>query len=132
MRIRSLMCLVMAACALGLQAAEPVDPSKGLTLANSHVRLEFEPKGMGFAALVDLASGVNHIQSVKEKHLLWQISMARGTQNEKITNNYAPCNYARTEELSGGGQRAILEWNDLKWWHEDRVLSVRVTVELPA
>jgi hypothetical protein len=24
-----------------------------------------------------------------------------------------------------------MEWNDLKWWHEDRVVSVRVTVDLP-
>ena len=132
MRIRFLMCLVIAACTLGSQAAQPVDPSKGLTLANHFVRLEFEPNGMGLSALVDLGSGVNHIQPVKEKHLLWQIAMARGTENEKITNNYAPCNYARTEDLAGGGQRAILEWNDLKWWHENRVLSVRVTVELPA
>src|SRR5688572_14321178 len=25
-----------------------------------------------------------------------------------------------------------MEWNDLRWWKEDRALTVRVTVELPA
>jgi hypothetical protein len=116
---------------MGLQAAQQVEPSKGITLANRYVRLEFEPNGLGLSALVDLQSGANHIQPVKEKHLLWQVSLARGTQIEKVDNNFAPCNYARLEELPGGLQRATLEWNDLKWWHEDRVLSVRVTIDLP-
>ena len=130
MRNQSLACLMTVVCAMGLQAAQRADPSKGITLANRYVRLEFEPKGMGLSALVDLQSGVNHIQPVKEKHLLWQVALGRGTQIEKITNNYAPCSYARQEELPGGLQCAVLEWNDLKWWHEDRVLSVRVTVDL--
>jgi hypothetical protein len=131
MRNQFLACLLSAICALGLQAAQQIDPSKGITLANSQVRLEFEPKGMGLSALVDLRSGVNHIQPVKEAHLLWQVALARGAQIEKITNNYAPCNYARMEDLPGGVRRAVMEWNDLNWWHEERVLSVRVTVDLP-
>jgi len=131
MRTQSLACLLSAVCAIGLQAAQQIDPSRGMTLSNSYVRLEFEPKGMGLSAMVDLHSGLNHIQPVKEKHLLWQVAFARGTQIEKVTNDYAPCNYARVEELAGGVQRAVMEWNDLNWWHEDRVLSVRVTVDLP-
>jgi len=131
MRTPSFACLMIAVCAMGLQAAQQVDPSKGITLANRYVRLEFEPNGLGLSALVDLQSGANHIQPVKEKHLLWQVSLARGTQIEKVDNNFAPCNYARLEELPGGLQRATLEWNDLKWWHEDRILSVRVTIDLP-
>ncbi len=131
MRNRSLACLMIAICTAGSRAAQQVDPSKGLTLANRYVRLELEPNGMGLSALVDLASGANHIQPVKEKHRLWQVSMGRGRQIETISNNYAPCNYAQLENPPGGGQRAVLEWNDLKWWHEDRVLSVRVTIDLP-
>jgi hypothetical protein len=124
-------CLICVVCAVALHAAQQVDPSKGMTLANHYVRLEFEPKGMGLSGLVDLQSGVNHIQPVKGKHLLWEVTLGRGTQHEKLNNNYAPCNYARVEELSGGGRRAILEWNDLHWWLQDRMLSIRVTVDLP-
>src|SRR5271157_4623365 len=109
MRTQSLACLLSAVCAIGLQAAQQVDPSKGMTLSNSYMRLEFEPQGMGLSAMVDLHSGLNHIQPVKEKHLLWQVALARGTQIEKVTNNYAPCNYARVEELPGGVQHATLE-----------------------
>jgi len=123
--------LMMVFCAATLNATQQLDPSKGIILANSHVRLNFEPNGMGLAALVDLESGMNHVQPLEGKHLLWQVSLAHGTQNEKVNNNFAPCNYAQMEELSGGGERAMLEWNDLKWWHEERVLSIRVTVELP-
>ena len=132
MRNQSLACLLSAACAVGLQAAQQVDPSKGITLSNSYVRLEFEPNGMGLSAMVDLRSGTNHIRPVKEKHLLWEVAFARGTEVEKVTNNYAPCNYALLEELAGGAKRAVMEWNDLHWWHEDRVLSVRVRVDLPS
>ena len=131
MRTKTLALFVMVLCSVCLPAAEPLDPSKGLTLANNFVRMEFEPQGMGLSALVDLHSGVNHLQPVKEKHLLWEVAFARGTQIEKVTNNYAPCNYLGVEKLPGGAQRAVMEWNDLRWWHEDRVLTVRVTVDLP-
>ena len=129
----SLAFVIMLFAAVGLRAGQQsVDPAKGLTLKNSHVRLEFEPRGMGLSALVDLQSGVNHIQPVKGKHLLWEVTLGRGTQREKVDNNYAPCSYVRVESLAGGGQRAILEWNDLHWWLQDHMLSIRVTVDLPA
>jgi hypothetical protein len=131
MRRHALAYVMSAMCAIGLQAGQQVDPTRGITLSNSYVRLEFEPKGMGLAALVDVHSGANHIQPTRDKHLLWEVAFAKGTLIERITNNYAPCNYARVEKLPGGVQRAILEWNDLHWWHEDRVVSVRVTVDLP-
>jgi len=131
MRTQSLAGLMIVLGATGLPAAQQLDPSRGITLSNSSVRLEFEPKGMGLAAMVDLHSGVNHIQPVKEKHLLWEVAFARGTQIKKVTNNYAPCDYAFLERLPGGVQRAVMEWNDLRWWEENRVLSVRVTVDLP-
>ncbi len=118
-------------CAIGLQAGQQADPSRGITLSNSYVRLEFEPQGMGIASLVDLQSGAKHIQPTHEKHLLWEVAFARGSQIERISNNYSPCNYAVVEKLPGGVQRAIMEWNDLQWWHENRVVSVRVTVDLP-
>ena len=133
MRKPSIAWLMIVVCAIGLQAAQKqVDPSKGITLKNRYVRLEFEPKGMGLSAMVDLVSGVNHVQPVDGKHLLWQVTLGRGTQREKVDNNYAPCNFARVEELPGGAQRATLEWNDLHWWLQDRMLSIRVTVDLPA
>ena len=132
MRKHFIIWLIIVACAVGSQAAQrPVDPSKGLILKNRHVRLEFEPKGMGLSAMVDLESGVNHIRPVEGKHRLWQVTLGRGTQRESLDNNYAPCNFARVEELPGGGQRALLEWNDLHWWLQDRMLSIRVIVDLP-
>jgi hypothetical protein len=131
MRTQILAILATVGCAVGLQAAQHLDPSQGITLSNSYVRLEFEPSGMGLSALVDLHSGLNHIQPVKDKHLLWEIAFAKGKQIEKVTNNYAPCNYLRVEKLPGGAQLAVMEWNDLRWWHEERVLTVRVTVDLP-
>jgi hypothetical protein len=131
MRTQSLACFVIMLCVTGLQAAQHLDASEGIALSNSHVRLEFEPSGMGLSALVDLRSGSNHIQPVKAKHLLWEIALARGTQIRKVNNNYAPCDYAVVERLPGGTERAVMEWNDLHWWGEDRVLTVRVTVDLP-
>ncbi len=125
-------CLLLLIQALHGQAAQPVDPSKGLVLANDHVRFEFQPQGMGLSAMVDLHSGTNHIQPVPGKHLLWEVAFARGTQARRITNNYKPCNFAYLEDSPGGARRAVMEWNELRWWLEDRALSVQVTVELPA
>ncbi|MEK7404041.1 MAG: DUF6259 domain-containing protein [Acidobacteriota bacterium] len=113
-------------------AAQPVDPSKGLVLANDHVRFEFEPQGMGLSAMIDRRSGTDHIRPVSGKHLLWEVAFGKGTLVRRITNNYKPCNSARIEELPGGGQRAWMEWNDLRWWLEDGVVTVHVAVDLPA
>ena len=131
MRKVYLLSFVSLVCLDGLNAGQQVDPSQGVSLQNRYARLEFEPKGMGLAALVDRQSGVNHIQPVKGKRLLWEVTLGRGTQREKVDNNYAPCNYALLESLPDGGHRATLEWNDLHWWLQDRMLSIRVTVDLP-
>ena len=107
------------------------ESTKGLVLANDFVQLEFEPQGFGLASMIDRVSGMNHIGKVKDKHLLWEIGFAKGTRVWRITNNYKPCNYAHIENLPDGGQRAVLEWNDLRWYLEDRVVTIQVTVELP-
>ena len=111
--------------------AQPVDPAKGLVLTNDLVRFEFEPNGMGLSAMVDRQSGRNHIQPVSGPHLLWEVAFGRGTQIQRITNNYKPCNYAAIESLPGGARRAVLEWNGLRFWKENNVVTVRVTAELP-
>jgi hypothetical protein len=110
---------------------EPVDPSQGLVLANSFVRFRFDPLGMGLSELTDLRSGFNHIQNVSGKHLLWEVAFAKGAQIERITNNYKPCNHAYRETLPDGSQRGVMEWNEVRWWREERVLTVRAMVELP-
>lgn len=126
-----LLCL-LAGAVLPAQPPSGAGPEKGLVLANDHVRLEFEPGGMGLAQMTDRAGGRNHLGRVEGGRLLWEITFGRGTQTRAVNNNYKPCNYARIEKTAGGGQRAVMEWNDLRWHLEDRVLSVRVTVELPA
>lgn len=113
------------------QNSQAVDPSKGLVLANDYVRLEFQPGGMGLRAMVDVKSGRNHIEPGQEKATLWEVTLGRGTLNKPATNNYKPCNYARIDTLPGGARRAVMEWNDLRWWLEDKSLTVRVTVDLP-
>src|SRR3990172_1247852 len=83
------------------QNLQAIDPAKGLVLPN--------------------AAG---------PRLLWEIVLGRGTQTRTFDNNYKPCNYAALEKTLSG-ERAILEWNDLRFHLEDRVVTVRVTVDLP-
>jgi len=113
-------------------AAERVDPTRPLTLANRRVQLEFEPGGMGLSAMIDRATGVNHVAAVEGKHTLWELTMARSAeQAPKLNNNYKPCTWAGRETLADGTQRVTLEWNGLRWWLEDNIITVKVTVELP-
>ena len=115
-----------------IHANEVIHPAEGLVLSNKYVRFEFEPVGMGLARMVDLQTGYNHIQEVNGRHLLWEAALGVGRQIYTITNNYQPCTRAFVEELPGGAKRATMEWNDLRWWNEDKVVTVRVRVELPA
>jgi hypothetical protein len=108
-----------------------VDPAKGLTLENRFVRLEFEPGGMGLSAMIDRAGGFNHIGPVEGKHLLWEVNFGRGTQVRPMNNNYKLCTYARVDRMADGTQRAVMEWNDLRWWLENGAVTVKVIVELP-
>ena len=132
MRRRSILSLLFAFVSVCAgQNSQAVDPAKGLVLANDYVRLEFEPGGMGLRAMVDLKSGRNHLQPGQEKATLWEVTLGRGTLNKPATNNYKPCNYARIDTLPGNVRRAVMEWNGLRWWLEDKSLTIRVTVDLP-
>jgi hypothetical protein len=123
--------LVFAPVARG-QNSRPVGPGDRLALSNDFVRIEFEPEGMGVSAMIDRHGGFNHVQPVAGKHLLWEVAMARGTQIVRVNNNTASCNHAHIDELPGGGSRAVMEWNDLPFWKENKALSIRAIVELPA
>ncbi|MGM0529106.1 MAG: DUF6259 domain-containing protein [Bacteroidota bacterium] len=114
----------------GLNAQETINLAEGFILENEHVRYEFEPVGMGLSGMIDLETGYNHIQNVKGKHLLWEVTFGKGTQRPGISNNYKPCSYGRIEKLPNGGQLAILEWNDLRFWEQDSIVSIQVMIEL--
>lgn len=114
-----------------LNAQKKINLAEGFILENEKVRYEFEPVGMGLSGMTDLETGYNHIQDVKGKHLLWEVIFGKGTQRPSIDNNYKPCSYARIEKLTNGDQIAILEWNDLRFWQEDSIVTVQVTIELP-
>ena len=115
-----------------LTAQSFIDPALGFTLENDYVRYVFEPVGMGLSAMTDKRTGYNHIDNVQGKHLLWQIVFGKGTQRPSIDNNYKPCSYANHIKNKEGDQVLILEWNDLRFWEEDSISSVKVTVKLPA
>jgi len=81
--------------------------------------------------MTDLHSKHEHINFVDGLHLLWELAFSKGMQRYTITNNYKPCSYASIEELPGGSKRAVMEWNKMRWWNENEVVSVRVIIELP-
>ena len=131
-KICKVLTLICVACLFkGAYSNESIGPNKGLVLSNEHVRFEFEPVGMGLCKMVDLQTQYNHIQDVDGKHLLWEVAFGVGRQIYTITNNYRPCSNTFIEKLPNGAQRAVMEWNDLRWWNEDAVVTIRVTVELP-
>lgn len=105
--------------------------TKGFILQNDFVRFEFEPEHMGLNAIIDKTTWINHIQPVPKSHLLWEILIKRGTQENPLNNNDAQCTSSHIENLSDGSQRAILEWTDVDWWREKKAISVTVTIDLP-
>lgn len=113
-------------------AREEIDPSKGYVLENDFARYEFEPVGMGLSAMVDLQTGYNHIDAVEGSHLLWRVVFGKGIQRPEIDNNYTPCSFGNAIKKVNGDQVLILEWNDLRFWEEDSICSIKVTVELSA
>ena len=115
----------------GLFAQVKINPSLGFTLENKFARYVFEPVGMGLSAMIDLETGYNHIDPVNSNHLLWKVVFGKGTQRPAIDNNYKPCNFGSLTIRANGNQVVILEWNDLRFWEEDSICSVRVTIELP-
>jgi len=108
-----------------------IDPSMGCKLENKFSRYVFEPVGMGLSAMVDLETGYNHIDPVDGGHLLWEVVFGKGIQRPSINNNYKPCSYATLIKKTNGDQMLILEWNDLRFWNEDSICSVKLTIELP-
>jgi hypothetical protein len=116
----------------GAYAGTNIDPDSGLVLSNEHVRFEFEPGGMGLSQMVDLQTEHNHIVEVDGKHLLWELALGVGRQIYTISNNYQPCSKAHIDQLPNGAQRAVMEWKNLRWWNEDEMVTIRVTVDLPA
>lgn len=127
---RLLMALAIAGT-MAPGAAERLDVNQPVRLANDKVQFEFEPAGMGLRAMVDRATGVNHIQPSKGPQLLWEVALAKGRQQQRVSNNYKPCTLAARESSADGTQKLVFEWNKLRWWLEDSVLTVRVSVELP-
>ncbi len=114
-----------------LIAQSKVETSGQFVLKNEHVSFVFEPEHMGLLSMTDLSTNHNHINPVNGKHLLWEIAFAKGNQIYTITNNYKPCSNATLKKLPDGATRAVMEWNKLRWWNEDEVVSVRIIIELP-
>lgn len=130
--IKNLMALlIIALCVLPIQGEIITDPENGIVLSNDYVRFEFEPEGLGLSAMVDLNTGYNHIREVEGKHLLWEVALGVGRQIYTITNNYRPCSFAAIERLPNRSQRLVMEWNNMRWWNEDNIITVCLTVELP-
>lgn len=128
---RSLTLVLLILLSLGLSAQKTIDPSLGFTLENKFARFDFEPVGMGLFAMIDLETGYNHIDPVDGKHLLWEIVFGKGTQRPAIDNNYKPCSFGSLTRRANGDQVLILEWNDLRFWEEDSIINVKVSLSLP-
>ena len=70
-----------------LNAQKTINLAEGFILENEYVKYEFEPIGMGLSGMTDLETGYNHIQNVKGKHLLWEVTFGKGTQRPSNNNN---------------------------------------------
>lgn len=112
-------------------AATRIDPNQGYTLANEKVRMRFAPGGMGLMALVDAATGRDHLARGPARKKLWELTFATGLLHRKVANTQFPCTQASIDRLSDGTQHMVMEWVDIRWFKEARALTVRVTVDLP-
>ncbi len=130
-RIKNLLVLFILMQPFAILAQTRVDISRGFALENNQVRFAFEQENMGLSSMKDFSSGVEHINAVDGRHLLWEVVFAKGQQIYTITNNYKPCSYATVETLPDGSRRAVMEWNRMRWWEEDDAISVTVIVDLP-
>ena len=113
-----------------LSAQSRTSVSKAV-LANDIVRFEFEAENMGLAAMVDLATAVNHIQTIDEKHTLWELTFCHGNQKRSLSSTQVPCGSYGIQELPDGLRRATFEWPNMDLDKEKGVVSVRITVDLP-
>ena len=91
-----------------LSAHSPKSAAKAI-LANDIVRFEFEAEYMGLAAMVDLASEVNHIQTIDGKHKLWELTFYKDKQKRSLLSTQVPCGSFDIQELPDGLKRAIFE-----------------------
>lgn len=132
------------------------DENSRLILANDIVRFEFEAVNGGLAAMIDLETGMNHIQPIcakaedptlavqhnelppkqmmpaKGKHELWELTFCHGTQKSSLSSTRVPFTSSRIEKLAGGARRVTFEWSRIDWCREEGVITVRVTVDLLA
>lgn len=131
--------LLLLSAVIGLNAVSfaqwPVEkevlPETGAVLENDYVRFEFEETNMGLKAMIDKVNGINHIHTVKGRHLLWELQFRSGAQRLTLNNNEFPCSTVVKEELKDGTQRLILTWKNFRLHREDWVHTITVTVELP-
>lgn len=122
------------------------DKASNVILQNEIVRFEFEPAHGGLVAMVDLASGTNHVQEVDDTPSLWNLTFSHGLEKRSLSSTQFPCSRSEIEKLSDGSARATFEWPNLEWDLErldikntknkkrDVALgrvSVRVSIELP-
>lgn len=114
------------------RAIPEAGPSKRLILENKQVRFEFDAVHMGLVGMTSRDSGINHVHSAGSQYSLWELALARGTQVERVTNSYKPCDQATIETLPDGLQRLTMRWKEMRWWLEDKILNLDVRVDLPA
>jgi len=112
-------------------SAQPTKPTSKVLLANDIVRFEFETEHMGLAAMVDLASEVNHIQTIEGKHALWELVFYQGNQRRSLSSTQVACGSHEIKELPDGLRRATFEWPNMDLDKDKQVVNVRVTVDLP-
>lgn len=122
-----------ALLASGIFAANALaqDSRPALVLENDYVRLEFEKEHFGLSAMIDKSTWMNHVQDIEGGHMLFQLLLRRGTQENRLTNLDRPGTSANIQYLAGGVQRAVLEWKNIRYWREDNALTITVTVDLP-
>jgi hypothetical protein len=104
---------------------------ENLILENALTRIEFAPQHLGVARMLDKTSGVEHVRPGRDGYLLWELVYRHGLREQTLTNLGAPVSRAAIEMLPGGGQRAEMIWDNVRHWHEENTVVVRVTVELP-
>jgi len=120
-----------AAAPAALFGQTVIDPAKGFTLQNDYAQYVFEPRGMGLAGMMDRRTGFNHIKDAGSKHLLWEVTFGKGVMRPRIDNNTKPCDYARLLLKPNGDQIVVLQWNNMRFWEEDAIVTVQVSIELP-
>jgi hypothetical protein len=114
-----------------LSGQSVIDPEMGFTLQNDYAQYVFEPGGLGLSGLIDRRTGFNHIKDAGAKHLLWEVTFGKGVMRPKIDNNYKRCDDIKVLRKPNGDQIAVLQWNNLRFWEEDGIVTVQVSIELP-